>query len=122
MAFRAIDVESLLAAVEHLRRDRKRKAVAVSAIDLAGVHERIVRQLAASDGARNAWPRRHAVGKEIARLQRIVFRLASHRLEGRTRALAGEWQQEEAAKRRQLTVATVNRQPSTTGPRSPRGD
>src|SRR5688572_16457669 len=63
VALRAVDVEAALAAVDQLDGDGHREAVRDLAVDLAGVEERIVRDVAAGDGAGHARTRSHTVSE-----------------------------------------------------------
>src|SRR3954451_23537719 len=78
VAFGAVNREALLSAVQYVSSDGHRETVHILPIGLARRDDRIHRQLATRDGSRNARPRRHPIGKEITRLERIVAGLVGH--------------------------------------------
>jgi hypothetical protein len=85
----AVNVVALLAAVHDAGVDGEGEAVGDRAVDLAGGHEAVESQLAARHRPRDARPRRHPVGEEVARLEGVVAGLVGHLL-----AAGGEEQQE----------------------------
>ena len=80
MALRAVNVETFLPAVHDAGSDGEGEALALLTVDLPGFQIRVRHQLSPGHGARQTRPRRHSVGKEIARLERVVSRLVGHLL------------------------------------------
>ena len=83
VARRAINVEALLAALQHRERHRERHlvllfAVAIGALNHAGIKVAVLVQLAAGHGVGRLRPRAAVVGKEIRAALRDDLRLVLH--------------------------------------------
>jgi hypothetical protein len=78
MAGRAVDIESLLAALENRLGDWKWKLGNGFVAIFPGVEARVFVQMASRDSAGNNWPGSSAVVEEAAASQRFVSRLIVH--------------------------------------------
>src|SRR5439155_27310933 len=80
MTWRAVDVESLPAALEKFASQRKRNRIHQFSVGFAGVKSLVGIQMAASDRAFGKRASGASIGKKRTRFQRQVFRLVRHLL------------------------------------------